>query len=56
VELSPGAIRNHRPEVMKKAFAIAGYDETVLVWLMPRRRCRVCETTHAEIRQRSGRL
>jgi aspartyl-tRNA synthetase len=30
VELSSGAIRNHRPEVMKKAFAIAGYDETVL--------------------------
>ncbi len=29
-ELSSGAIRNHRPEVMKKAFAIAGYDETVL--------------------------
>jgi aspartyl-tRNA synthetase len=27
VELSSGAIRNHRPEVMKKAFAIAGYDE-----------------------------
>jgi aspartyl-tRNA synthetase len=30
VELSSGAIRNHRPEVMKKAFAIAGYDEGVL--------------------------
>ena len=30
VELSSGAIRNHRPEVMKKAFAIAGYDEEVL--------------------------
>ena len=30
VELSSGAIRNHRPEVMKKAFAIAGYDEQVL--------------------------
>jgi len=29
-ELSSGAIRNHRPDVMKKAFAIAGYDETVL--------------------------
>ena len=27
VELSSGAIRNHRPEVMKKAFAIAGYPE-----------------------------
>src|SRR3954454_1464595 len=30
IELSSGAIRNHRPDVMKKAFAIAGYDETVL--------------------------
>jgi aspartyl-tRNA synthetase len=30
VELSSGAIRNHRPEVMKKAFAIAGYPEDVL--------------------------
>jgi aspartyl-tRNA synthetase len=29
-ELSSGAIRNHRPDVMKKAFAIAGYDEAVL--------------------------
>jgi aspartyl-tRNA synthetase len=25
VELSSGAIRNHRPEIMYKAFAIAGY-------------------------------
>ncbi|MGB6538778.1 MAG: aspartate--tRNA ligase [Xanthobacteraceae bacterium] len=30
VELSSGAIRNHRPDVMKKAFAVAGYDEAVL--------------------------
>jgi aspartyl-tRNA synthetase len=30
VELSSGAIRNHRPDVMKKAFAIAGYDEDEL--------------------------
>jgi aspartyl-tRNA synthetase len=29
-ELSSGAIRNHRPEVMKKAFAIASYDESML--------------------------
>jgi aspartyl-tRNA synthetase len=28
VELSSGAIRNHLPEVMYKAFAIAGYDAT----------------------------
>ncbi|MEM6585229.1 MAG: aspartate--tRNA ligase, partial [Pseudomonadota bacterium] len=30
VELSSGAIRNHKPEIMKRAFAIAGYDEGVL--------------------------
>jgi aspartyl-tRNA synthetase len=30
VELSSGAIRNHRPEVMVKAFAIAGYPADVL--------------------------
>ena len=30
IELSSGAIRNHQPEIMKKAFAIAGYDEVVL--------------------------
>jgi aspartyl-tRNA synthetase len=30
VELSSGAIRNHRPDVMKKAFAIAGHSEDVL--------------------------
>jgi aspartyl-tRNA synthetase len=30
VELSSGAIRNHRPDVMKKAFAIAGYEESLL--------------------------
>ena len=30
IEMSSGAIRNHRPEVMKKAFAIAGYGEDVL--------------------------
>jgi aspartyl-tRNA synthetase len=30
VELSSGAIRNHRPDIMVKAFAIAGYDEDVL--------------------------
>ncbi|HEY1736676.1 MAG TPA: amino acid--tRNA ligase-related protein, partial [Methylovirgula sp.] len=31
IELSSGAIRNHRPDIMKKAFALAGYDEAVLV-------------------------
>ncbi len=31
VELSSGAIRNHRPEIMKKAFEIAGYGEDVLI-------------------------
>ncbi|MGJ8529237.1 aspartate--tRNA ligase [Maritalea sp.] len=29
-ELSSGAIRNHRPEIMKKAFDLAGYDESIL--------------------------
>ncbi len=29
-ELSSGAIRNHRPDVMRKAFAIAGYGEEAL--------------------------
>ncbi|AMN42873.1 aspartate--tRNA ligase [Rhodoplanes sp. Z2-YC6860] len=29
-ELSSGAIRNHRPDVMKRAFAIAGYGADVL--------------------------
>jgi aspartyl-tRNA synthetase len=30
IELSSGAIRNHRPEIMRKAFAIAGYGADVL--------------------------
>ncbi|GJL86019.1 MAG: aspartate--tRNA(Asp/Asn) ligase [Micavibrio sp.] len=30
VELSSGAIRNHRPDIMEKAFDIAGYDKAVL--------------------------
>ncbi len=30
VELSSGAIRNHRPDIMEKAFAIAGYDKQIL--------------------------
>jgi aspartyl-tRNA synthetase len=29
-ELSSGAIRNHRPDIMIKAFEIAGYDRSVL--------------------------
>lgn len=29
-EIGSGAIRNHRPDVMKKALALAGYDESVL--------------------------
>jgi aspartyl-tRNA synthetase len=30
VELSSGAIRNHKPEIMLKAFEIAGYDDAVV--------------------------
>ncbi len=30
IELSSGAIRNHKPEIMYKAFALAGYDNTVV--------------------------
>jgi aspartyl-tRNA synthetase len=29
-EVASGAIRNHKPEIMRKAFAIAGYGEDVL--------------------------
>ena len=31
MELSSGAVRNHSPEIMKKAFAIAGYSEDEVV-------------------------
>jgi aspartyl-tRNA synthetase len=31
IELSSGAIRNHRPDVMRKAFEIAGYGEDMLL-------------------------
>ncbi len=30
IELSSGAIRNHKPEIMRKAFAIAGYPPEIL--------------------------
>ena len=30
IELSSGAIRNHNPEIMKKAFEIAGYSEEII--------------------------
>ena len=30
IELSSGAVRNHDPEIMVKAFEIAGYDKTVI--------------------------
>jgi aspartyl-tRNA synthetase len=30
IELSSGAIRNHRPDIMRKAFEIAGYGPDVL--------------------------
>ena len=29
-ELASGAIRNHKPEIMEKAFGLAGYDREVL--------------------------
>ncbi|HOJ32014.1 MAG TPA: aspartate--tRNA ligase [Candidatus Hydrogenedentes bacterium] len=35
VELSSGAIRNHRPDIMLKAFAIAGYDENTVKTKFP---------------------
>lgn len=30
IELSSGAVRNHKPEIMYKAFEIAGYDSSVV--------------------------
>ncbi len=30
IELSSGAIRNHRPDIMFKAFALAGYDQAAV--------------------------
>ncbi len=30
IELSSGAIRNHRPDIMYKAFEIAGYDRSIV--------------------------
>ena len=30
VEISSGAVRNHRPDIMKKAFELAGYSEADL--------------------------
>ncbi len=35
VELLSGAVRNHNPEVMVKAFEIAGYDKSVVVNKFP---------------------
>lgn len=35
IELSSGAVRNHDPEIMIKAFAIAGYDENVIIAKFP---------------------
>lgn len=35
IELSSGAIRNHRPDIMLKAFDIAGYPETVVKTKFP---------------------
>ncbi|MDR0818398.1 MAG: aspartate--tRNA ligase [Oscillospiraceae bacterium] len=30
-EITSGAVRNHDPDIMKKAFALAGYDEDALI-------------------------
>ena len=30
VELASGAVRNHKPEIMYKAFELAGYDHSVV--------------------------
>ena len=35
IELSSGAIRNHRPDIMLKAFEIAGYSEDVVTTKFP---------------------
>ncbi|HOV73739.1 MAG TPA: aspartate--tRNA ligase [Candidatus Hydrogenedentes bacterium] len=35
IELSSGAIRNHRPDIMLKAFEIAGYPEEVVTTKFP---------------------
>lgn len=35
IELSSGAIRNHRPDIMLKAFDIAGYSEDVVKYKFP---------------------
>jgi len=35
IELSSGAIRNHRPDIMLKAFEIAGYTEEVVQTKFP---------------------
>jgi aspartyl-tRNA synthetase len=35
IELSSGAIRNHRPDIMLKAFALAGYDESTVKTKFP---------------------
>ena len=35
IELSSGAVRNHDPEIMIKAFEIAGYDKTVIETKFP---------------------
>jgi len=35
IELSSGAIRNHRPEIMERAFDIAGYPRDILLTKFP---------------------
>ena len=55
IELSSGAIRNHRPDVMKKAFAIAGYGEDVLEAEVRRHAARAVARRPAAWRHRARR-
>ena len=54
VELSSGAIRNHRPDVMKKAFAIAGYRRGCAGGEVRRHAARAVARRAAARRHRAG--
>ena len=55
VELSSGAIRNHEPEIMLKAFEIAGYDRETVEEQVRRHAARVPLRRPAARRHRPGR-